>query len=343
MPYNSKYQTLFRQWEMLRLLPRPPSPPVAAQQLVEKLEGSGFAVDERTVQRDLQTLKDFLPIELIGGTRPYRWRWEKAASLNIPGVTLPEALALRLVEQHLTPLLPTSMLDVLGGLFRDAEKKLNCVADINPAKSWLSKVRVVSPTQPLLPPKVDVRIQHIVYDALLRGLQVGVVYQGRQKEMPSRMPLHVLGLLQRGPVTYLVATAKDHTDIRLFALHRIQEATLLEAPVHIPEGFDLDAWLETGAMGFTRTDKPLLLYARFSADAVFHLRETPLSQDQTIVLEADGRYLVTATVNDTQQLRWWLLGFADGCEVLEPRELREQIAAALRSASDQYPVNIART
>jgi predicted DNA-binding transcriptional regulator YafY len=51
-----------------------------------------------------------------------------------------------------------------------------------------------------------------------------------------------------------------------------------------------------------------------------------LSLDQQIESYDPGRVLVTATLADTQQLTWWLLGFGDKIEVIEPIELRQKIA-----------------
>jgi predicted DNA-binding transcriptional regulator YafY len=45
---------------------------------------------------------------------------------------------------------------------------------------------------------------------------------------------------------------------------------------------------------------------------------------------------VRATVTDSLQLRWWLLGFADGVEVVEPARLRDQLATKLRQAAARY-------
>ena len=39
----------------------------------------------------------------------------------------------------------------------------------------------------------------------------------------------------------------------------------------------------------------------------------------------DGTVLVEATVADTRQLRWWLLGFGGRIEVLEPQRLRDEL------------------
>ena len=67
-----------------------------------------------------------------------------------------------------------------------------------------------------------------------------------------------------------------------------------------------------------------------------YLAETPLSADQKIEPEADGRVRLTATVNDTWQLHWWLMGQGDGIEVCAPMALREEIIATLVNAGKLY-------
>jgi len=49
-----------------------------------------------------------------------------------------------------------------------------------------------------------------------------------------------------------------------------------------------------------------------------------VSEDQTIEPQDDGREKLSATVKDSLELRWWLLGYADGVEVQEPEALRDE-------------------
>ena len=72
--------------------------------------------------------------------------------------------------------------------------------------------------------------------------------------------------------------------------------------------------------------EPLRLVARFWKRAGLHLLETPLAADQWVGDEDDEHFRLTATVNDTAQLRWWLLSFGSKVEVLEPVGLREEMA-----------------
>jgi predicted DNA-binding transcriptional regulator YafY len=141
--------------------------------------------------------------------------------------------------------------------------------------------------------------------------------------------------VQRGAVTYLLATVSTHQDVRLFALHRFQTAEMLDEPVVRPKGFDLDKYIATGAFGFGAGNE-IKLEAAFSHDAAAHLYETPLSQDQLLKPLDKERVKVSATVSDTSQLRWWLLGFGGEVEVLKPNSLRREIAKAARAAARRY-------
>lgn len=66
------------------------------------------------------------------------------------------------------------------------------------------------------------------------------------------------------------------------------------------------------------------------------LRQTRLAVDQQMEPETDGWTRLTATVNDTWQLRWWLLGQGAGIEVIGPAELRERIRMELVEALALY-------
>ncbi len=73
-----------------------------ASEITSRLNDVGYAVSVRTVQRDLKELSEIFPIELNDkNARDYGWRWMKNANLDIPGMSVSEALALRLVEMHL--------------------------------------------------------------------------------------------------------------------------------------------------------------------------------------------------------------------------------------------------
>lgn len=70
--------------------------------------------------------------------------------------------------------------------------------------------------------------------------------------------------------------------------------------------------------------------------AAHHLAETPLTADQTRREIDGGRIETKAIVWYTQQLRWWLLAFGAGVEVVAPDGLRDELANELRRAPTRY-------
>jgi predicted DNA-binding transcriptional regulator YafY len=66
------------------------------------------------------------------------------------------------------------------------------------------------------------------------------------------------------------------------------------------------------------------------------LYETPLSVDQTLTVDSDQTLRVTATIVNTEQLRWWLLGFGGKVEVLSPEGLRADIAKVAEEMVNRY-------
>lgn len=345
MPQNDKKSTLQRQWEMMRMLTVSRSDFQhdgrwdKASEIAAKLNEAGYDVSVRTVQRDLKELSEIFPIELNDkNARDYGWRWAKGANLDIPGMSVSEALAMRLVEAHLKQLLPASLLEGLNGVFSLAQAKLDKLEkqNNNHAKDWLDKVRVVPPAQPLLPPVVMKEVQAAIYQGLLEDKQLMVSYQAASSDHPKDYVLHPLGLIMRGAVTYLVASARNYSDAHLYALHRFSQVEILAAAARTPKGFNLDAAIANGLADFANQGEPIKLELRCTDDVAAFLAETPLAADQTLTPNEDGWVRLTATVNDTRQLQWWLLGQGDGVEVCGPDALRGEILYLVQQTLDNY-------
>lgn len=324
MPTNQ--QSLLRQWHMLRMVPRSPSR-ISARELCERLASLDFSVDLRTVQRDLKELTSVFPIVLDDRNRPYGWSWLRdASSFDLPGMTLPEALTLSMVEQYLHHQLPPIAIEALDPHFKSAARALTAVGSSGAARAWLDKVRSVSPQQPLLAPRIDVECQRTVYLALMQDRQLRLHYRKRDAGSPTvYAAVHPLAVVQRGALIYLVCMFADYEDVRTLALHRIEQAEVLYEPARSKAGFDIDAYIGSGQFGVIRGE-PISLRARFTKEAGEHLFETPLSHNQVLSLTA-GYLQLEAEVPHTRELVWWLLGFGDAVVVQQPQALRDELAA----------------
>lgn len=306
---SSSTSTTYRQWLILQRLP--PRHWIGTTELQKALQQEGIDVNLRTIQRDLVALSSFFPLE-SNGLSPQGWRWQPDAPVaQLPQMASSQALTFMMVEQHLHNLLPPSVLDDLRPWFDAARQQIK--QGTAPAHRWADKVRIVPPTQPLIPPAIDREALHTIQEAVLLSRRLDVLYDSRSKKAALNLELDPLAIVQRGPVLYLVAVGKSLSSgeateaIRLFAMHRFKKAWLRDEKARKPKGFVLDDYLAKGGLGFG-SGKMKKLKIVLDETVGEHLYESRLSKDQVIKKLPNGKLEITATVADTPQLAWWLKG-----------------------------------
>jgi len=328
--------TLFRQWHMLRRIPRHPHW-ISTRQMTAYLEAEDYTVTPRTVERDLVKLSTLFGYTCDEVGSGYRWFWPPGfRAIDIPSLEPSTALAFNLAEGHLKPLLPPSTLDLLAPYFERAR----VVLDEQPHKSlshWRDKVYVIGIGPELAPPPIDPAIQRTVYAALLEEQQVAITYEPRDQAQTRHYEFSPLALVSRQGVLYLVGPLWDYDNVVQLALHRILSAELLNAPIHRPAGFDIPAYIrEAGGFSYPTGSGTIELELALDPHVAVHLAERPLSTDQHLTESSDGRMHLTATVLETDELTWWLLGFGAAVEVIGPASLRQRIGQVLDCAAAQY-------
>jgi predicted DNA-binding transcriptional regulator YafY len=338
MPTAASHETLVRQLQMLQLIPRSPAQ-VTVADLTSALTELGFPVTSRTVQRDLNDIALVMPLECNDKSKPYGWKWAREAKAHLPMMSLQEALSLHLVNKHLTQVLPPNLLDDLLPMFKQAEQTINSLGSKNQVSHWLQSVVVESPTQPMLAPRVSTAVQEAVYQALFEQKQLQVSYKSARNNLAKEMTLHPLGLILRGKISYLGATVNDYDDIRFFALHRFESANVkFLDDVQAKNKHSWQDYLISGAGGFhVQPKEKIIMRSWVSDELAARLKETPLSEDQKLhPQEANEGYIFTASVHDTWQLGWWILGQGKDMIIYEPECLRTRTIDTLEAALNGY-------
>jgi hypothetical protein len=290
-------------------------------------------ISKRSVERDLIRLQDDFgyTCEELGRTQLWFYPAEKKV-LDLPAMDGPLALAFLLSREYLTPLLPPATLKLIAPYFHRAEEALREVP--GSLAAWRSRVYVMTRGPHLRGPKIPPDVQAEVYEAVLGGHQLSIEYRRRDGKSDKAQVVHPQGLLVYEGVAYLVAVASGHQQAVTYSLHRVRSAKRLDIKARALAGFDLPSFAKK-IMRFPVSDGTIRLVARFNASVAKHLEERPLSADQNI--RADGDYSeVSATVEDAEDLRWWLLGFGDLVEVLAPATLRNDLRRRIRAMHERY-------
>lgn len=327
-------KTLSRQWELLDILPTR-QPGISVTDLYQKLLDLGFTMTRRTVERDLEALSNAFPLICDMADGVQHWRWMDSKKNVLPGMTVAEAMMLEIVQGTLKTMLPAALFESLDRRFSQAKLKMQTLGDSNNNSVLADKIAIVSPSLPLIPPEVQVNFYEALQQALTTGKQLSAVYTPMHEQQQKAYTLNPLGLVQRGHVSYLVATVADYTDVLLFALHRFTELLLTTNKAKTPPGFVLADYVTQGAMQFG-SGKPIILEARIAPYLSRILTEAPIAADMTLTLMPDGWYKLSATVFDGWQLQWWILSHSRAIEVLAPEELRQEIIEKLTEAAGLY-------
>ena len=329
--HDNSTATTARQWQLLSQLER--GRWLGTAHLHEQLVLAGFDMSLRTVQRDLNALAKRFPIEK-NNANPQGWRWEEDAPIqSLPHMNLSQAVAFNMVEANLAQLLPPAILDELFPWFDLARRQLK---DSKLTHTWLDRVRIEPASQPLIAPSIDVKCKDAIYEALFHQKQITALYTRRNNDEPSQYLLNPLAIVQRGVIIYLLATRVDdvNTTIRTFALHRFTAVTVEETAAILPPDFNLEDYLNAGGMGFVHPlfmslpnhgkNTPITLV--FADDAGKSLTESQLSEDQQVIEDEQNNTLtVTATVNHTSQLVWWLRRFGQNLQQIKPDILAQAV------------------
>lgn len=327
--------TILRLLETLRLLPRAPRK-ITAEEICRRLADRGYEVSKRTVERDLDKLSGAFPLVKDDRSKPYGWQWAHGAELlDLPTMDQPTALTFHFVHQYLEPLLPVSVRAFLQPHLDIARKVLDENSDGHLPR-WSERVLVIPQGQALKAPTVDEAVMETVYEAVLRERRLRLRYRPQKTGgKPKDYEASPLGIVWRNQVCYIVATLFDFADVVQLALHRVDQAELLDQPVNPPKGFSLREYVSDGAFAYP-VGSVIKLIARFDRAAAFHLAETPLSADQKLEPVGESHMRLTATVQDTQQLRWWLLSFGAKVEVEAPKALRTEFAKTAAQLHKRY-------
>lgn len=328
--------SMLRYLDMLSVIPKAPES-IATPDLLAKLQAQGYQVDLRTIQRDLNKLSrsPLFPISSTEGSKPLRWFWpQQIPKVQFPLMTSSEALMFKLVDTYLDPVVPPVVKSALSDYVHQAEN----ILQKSPLGTWTDKVKIIPNSMRLLPAEIQPDALMIVYEGLLKNVQINILYHPLDRDSRSYL-INPLGLVCRHNVMYLVAMDTKDSVVKQFALHRFENASLTEISSNKPTGFSLDDYINQGEFDYPVYDTHPTLSLKLAINRYLKqiLQETPLSTHQIITAtEDEDTFILESPVIDSEQLRWWIKSFGSAVEVLEPEELRAEMIEESKALRRMY-------
>lgn len=119
---NGTTPVIQRQWQIILLLIKVRY--VSTKDIQKHLKKQNIHSEIRTIQRDLVVLEEIFPLECRKEDKPYSWRWKQLATDKTEGLSVTQALALRLIETELQAVIPSELLADLEPLLMKARIQL---------------------------------------------------------------------------------------------------------------------------------------------------------------------------------------------------------------------------
>jgi proteasome accessory factor B len=135
---------------------------------------------------------------------------------------------------------------------------------------------------------------------------------------------------------YVIGRSSLHRDVRTFHLGRILESTPTDDSFKPPPRFSAAKHLGLAWHMIREPDKKARVVVHFQSLVAANVAEVTWHPTEQIVHRDDGSIEFSATVEGLREISWWILGYGDQAEVLEPRELRDMIADRVRGMAATY-------
>jgi len=277
----------------------------------------------KTIQRDLDYLRDRLglPLEYDFGERSFSYTRENVKFPVGYDLTVDERIALVVARQSLDVFegvnfgeeLRSAFEKITGGMLSEtggaAEPSLDAFISVRTPGAG----------------RVDDKTFRAVRLALLDQLELRIEYQakGRPAFTPRRLqPYHLACIANRW---VLVARDAEKGAVRTYILARCRNPVVTKTQFVRPADFDPVAYLGT-SLGVWTGSGTTIVKLRISAAGAHHVLERKWHDTQRETRLPEGAVEVTFALSDLNDVTRWILGFGADCEVLEPKELRTQIA-----------------
>ena len=288
-----------------------------------------YEVSARTIKRDIEFMRDSLgaPIEY---DRFHNGYYYSESTWRLPALTITEhelfavTLAANVLEAYRNS-------PIYGELARVFDKLSALLPEkVSVPIEWLQRRVSVFHTATT---QIDPNTWDVVLRALRENTSIGFQYTApRYKTSVGRIidPYHCIG---HGGEWYLIGRDRLKSEVRIYALSRMQKPRLARSQFKIPDDFDPSRWVDRH-FGIFMDTETRDIRIRFAPHLAPYIRERLWHETQELEDQPDGMLELRFRTNQLDAVRYWSHSWGPGAVVLEPKELRQKVvddlAASLR-------------
>jgi len=300
--------------------------PVNCQQL-----GKDFEVSYKTIQRDLDFMRDRLNLPIEYDATCYTFRYtETVEAFPLLQVSEGEILALFVAQKVLAQYRGTPFEKTLGSAFQKLTGALKETVSFDLGE-WGSdySFRVTGASA------ADLEVFRLLARAIVQRQEISFSYQPLRSTTPETRCVHPFHLANIDNAWYLLAYDPQRGQIRTFALPRIRSPQCTKKTFERPRGFSAAKELKGGFGVFAGSGK-YLVKIRFDSFASRLVRERDWHPTQKFREAKGGEIELEMTLGALEEIERWILSWGDHAKVLAPKILIESVAKRIRLMDKLY-------
>jgi len=300
--------------------------PVNCQQL-----GKDFEVSYKTIQRDLDFMRDRLSLPIEYDAARYTFRYtEKVKAFPLLQVSEGEILALFVAQKVLAQYRGTPFEKTLGSAFQKLTGALKDTVSFDLGE-WGSdySFRVTGASA------ADLEVFRLLARAIVQRQEISFSYQPLRASTHETRHVHPYHLANIDNAWYLLAHDPQRGQIRTFALPRIQSPKSTGKTFDRPRGFSAEKEFKGGFGVFAGTGK-YAVRIRFDSFAARLVRERDWHPTQKIREVKGGEIELEMTLGALEEIERWILSWGDHARVLGPKLLIQSVAKKIRLMQQAY-------
>ena len=287
-----------------------------------------YNVDRRTIQRDLEDLREagFILHETRRDDQRIYYQLQKDAKLplNFP---IMEIAAMIFAERAGMGLVGTPF----GEHLRSAIRRLT---QAMPSEMRQFLERAAEAYVPLArghKPYEDAReILENLHDAILKRHVCWVSYRSPWAESARQYNIEPLRLLPHRGGLYVISRVPYYDQLITQAVDRFESVEVTEKEFKPPDHLSVDEQV-SNAFGVS-FEEPMDVVVRFTEEQAPYIRERVWHPSQELEELDDGRMVLRLRAGGFYEIKSWVLSFGAAAEVLEPEELRAAVRGEMRAA-----------
>ena len=135
---------------------------------------------------------------------------------------------------------------------------------------------------------------------------------------------------------YVVGHSSFHGKVCTFNVNRIISLKLMTDRYKVRRGFSLDRYFGNAWQLMPTTGPDYDVVIRFSPFVARGIMDVKWHKTQQVEIQRDDSLLFRVRVSGLHEIVWWILGYGDHAEVLQPARLRRFVAHRARNMVKMY-------